>query len=473
MNLLRAPLLAFSMVCVASSSYAEVPPDPFAEAAPYVAPEVATPSAAPAPMPTTQVDTSALTKALTHAYMHNPSLKAAREAQATLEAQLGYAEANFKPNIAAGVSAGRERTKRTTDWNYENPTSKSVTLSQPLFRGGRSINAWNSAKERIAAGKAQLTGMEQSVLFATVAAYADVVEKQSVLELARSNLEVLSKHLEVTNARFSVGELTQTDTAQAEARVKQAETELRQSEGNLKIAHAGFERVVGYAPENLLAETTIPTLPTTLEDARNAANENPELLAATKLEEATAYDASGAYGALLPEVSLDGSLSRSKGNSFLGSNFDDDSVKLNVRIPLYQSGAEYARIREAESKAKEQQYKTMDTKLAATETATKAFEDYQTSRATIESTKSAINAAETARNGVKQEHEYGTRTLLDVLDAEQEVFANKVQLVRFEHNSQLQAYRLLAATGKLTAENLNLPVEAPAPSASDSTDWFD
>lgn len=441
------PLLMSLLCSAASLSYAQTAPDPFANPAPYVAPE-----AEPLPVPASD----SLAEALTGAYLNNPSLKAARETQEALKEQLNYAEANFKPNISAGVSAGRERTKRSADWNYANPNSKGLTLSQPLFRGGRSLNDWNSAKERIAAGEAQLTGTEQTVLFAAVAAYTDVVEKQSVLALAQSNIEVLSKHLEVTTARLNAGELTQTDTAQAEARLKHAEAELRQAEGNLKIAQAGFARVVGYAPDNLLAATAVPALPETIEDARSAANENPQVIAATKLEAAGTYDTRSAYGAMLPEVSLEGALSRSKNNSFFGGNFDDDSVKLNVRIPLYQSGTEYARIREATSKTKALEYQTMDAKLAAVEMATQTFEDYQTSLAVIASTQSAITAAETARDGVKQESEYGTRTVLDLLDAEQEVFVNRINLVRSEHTSQLQAYRLLAATGRLTAAHLGI-----------------
>ncbi len=394
--------------------------------------------------------------ALRSAYTSNPALKAAREGQAALEAQIGFARANFQPSITAQASYGRERTKRTGAWTYKNPSSKALSLSQPLFRGGQSLSEWQSAKERVAAGAAELVGTEQHVLLSAAAAYLDVLEKQSILALAQQNVNVLRSHQEVTTARATVGELTRTDMAQAEARLKQAEAELRQVEGELKSAHAAFARVIGHVPDRLLPDAAIPALPPTLDDAKQAAGNAPDVIAATLLEAARDAEVYGAYGALLPTVSLDGSLSRSKGNSFFGGAFDDDSLMLNVRIPLYQSGAEIARIEEAESHARKAQYTTMDTKLSAIENATKAYEEYQSSLAVIDATKAAIIAAGSARDGVQQEHEFGTRTALDLLDAEQELFSANVRLLRAQHASTLAAYRLLATTGTLTASYLGL-----------------
>ena len=460
---MRKTLLFACTILTAMPALAEVPAPPV-EANPVALEALNT---MPTPLEATpQIEApKPFLQALISAYNTNPRLKAAREELKAVDEGVATALSGFRPSASAEYSKGRQRSRSTADWGYNDSRSRGATISQPLFRGGRTIYGYQGAKQAVKSARAALQLTEQDIILAAVDTYSEVFEKQSVLELSQNNANVLNEQLEATRARFDVGELTRTDVAQAEARYAQSIAELQQAEGNLKTAKATFQKIVGYAPENLLPDSVIPELPVTLSNAIAIADaHNPALLAAKHNKKAAGYGVDQAVGSILPEVSLNGSLNRSSGSGFFGK-FDNDALTLNLSVPLYQSGAEYSRVREAKNRHQQSKYMEVDMKNEVTESVTRAFEDYRTSLSVIQSTAAAVEAADIARAGVHEENQFGVRTILDVLDAEQEVFRNRVNLVRAERTKTTQAYRLLASIGKLTAENLGLPVDIYDPKA--------
>lgn len=414
-------------------------------------------------VPVAALEKDVFKEALAHAYDTNPTLMAQREALKAVDENMAQAVSGFRPDLSVGYSRGRARNRTAGDWNMRNPDGKELVAVQPVFNGGESWASYKSAKERVKAGRAQLLDVEQQVLFSAVDAYSNVVEKQSVLKLSQNNVDVLARQRDAVQARFDAGTLTRTDVAQAEARLSQAQADERQALGDMAAAQAGFKRMIGFESpsDELLMPPVPPGLPQSLQETVELAKTaNPSLEAARFLEKAAASDVNVRASALLPDVDITGAMSRSNETSTLGSRFDQDSLTLNVNIPLYQSGAEWSRIRQAKNIAKQAEYTTMDTHNSVVEMATRAWEDYNTAKAVIISTEEAIKAAEIALEGVKQENEFGVRTVLDVLDAEQELFSIRVNYVRAQRHEKLQAYRLLAAAGKLTPEILALHVNA-------------
>lgn len=407
--------------------------------------------------------------ALAATYESNPQIKAARERVKTADEQVNIAFSGFRPTIEADYDKGRSRNSfGGQNWNYTDTTNKAATVTQPIFRGGSTLAGLKAAKERAKAAQSDLHATTQQVLFNAVNAYADIVEKQSVLELSQKNVDVLTKQLEATQLRFKVGELTRTDVAQAESRLSRAEADRRQAEGDLQSARATFERVVGFpATKALDVPVTPPGLPKDLQEAKTLAEQmSPVLGAAMARERAADSDIRTQQGRLLPQVSLQGGMSRRDGSATLAgaTSSDSDSLVMNVSIPLYQSGAEHARVRTAQNQLQEAKFNALDARNAAIETASRSWEDFRAAAAVIEASKQAIRAAETALQGVRQENEFGVRTILDVLDAEQEVFSNRVALVRAQRSITVQSYRLLASVGKLVPETLGLNVEIYDPS---------
>lgn len=418
--------------------------------------------------------TSDFVDALASAYVNNPRLKAEREALKSIDESVAQAISGYRPYLSAEFGKGRERASTDNQsWRYDNTTSKELIFTQPLFNASGTTAEVQAAKARVKAAQAQLQAVEQSVLQEAINAYADVVEKQSLLELSRNNVNVLREQVRVTQARFEVGELTRTDLAQSESRRARAEAEARQAEGDLASARAQFQRVIGYNPENLLLPPEAPALPASASDAvAEGQEQNPEIIRARFSEKAADKDINARVSNLLPNASLRGSMRRSDGGTPNINSLDNDSLTVNLSIPLYQSGAEYSRVREAKNRREEARFDTLDTLSSVTATVTRAWEDYQASLAVITSTTSAIKAAELALEGIKSEYDYGTRTTLNVLDAEQELLSNRVNLVRAQRNKTVNAYNLRAATGKLTAQSLKLPVEIYDPQTHlDAVKW--
>lgn len=403
--------------------------------------------------------------ALAQVYLHHPQLIAQRKALEATDEGVAQAVSGFRPTANATYNKARARNNRQDNtWFYADNKSESLQVTQPIFRGGSTLASYASAKDRVKAGRAQLTALEQEVLLTAVVAYTDVVEKQYVLEVNQNNVDVLSRQLKASQARFDVGELTRTDVAQSQARLASAQAAERQALGNLAASQATFRRVIGYDPPSPIVLPVVPsTLPATEQEViRIAELNNPVLEAAQHLEKASESEVDVRTGTLLPSVDLHGSMSRRNAavpGLFRQSQNDTDQVALNVTIPLYQSGAEWSRIRQAKNLAQQAKFNTMDTKNSIVENASRAWQDFNTAKAIIVSNEEAVKAAQEALDGVRQENLYGTRTILDVLDTEQDFFNARVNLVIATVAEKQQAYRLLATIGRLTAKDMQLKVD--------------
>ncbi len=417
--------------------------------------------------PDANTDDAKFKAALEYVYTNHPQIKAQREALKIADEGVAQAVSGFRPDVSANLSKGRERTGNTAEtWNYDDTKSRSLTVNQPLFSGGGTIASFMTAKNKMKAARDNLSATEQQVLYDAVVAYTDVVEKQSVLELNQQNVAVLQKQMDVTNARFKVGELTLTDTSQATARLALAQANERQALGDLEASHATFRRTIGYDVDGKIVMPCVPSgIPQSLSEAKEWAQANNPILRASRHNEKAAGDNVYVRSAtLLPNVSLQGTMSRSDGNSLSALNkIDQDSIKINVSIPIYQSGAEWSRLREARNLAQQAKFNALDTNESVIESVNLSWEAYNTSKAIITSNEAAVAAAETALNGVRKENEFGVRTILDVLNAEQETFSARVNLIRAVRTEKIQAYRLLATVGKLTSKELKLKTEIEDP----------
>lgn len=405
--------------------------------------------------------------ALASAYMNNPQIKAERERQQATDESVSQAVSGFRPTIGATYSRGRQKSELEGASGVTSTTeSKALRLEQPLFRGGGTWSSYQSALQQVKSGQYQLAAVEQGVMLSAVTAYMDVVATSAILDLSRKNAEVLKEQLSAANTRFQVGEVTRTDVAQSEARLSDAKSSVISAEGALLSAMATYEKVIGIRPDGtLMVPDKLPELPLSLDESLERARAaNPELLSAIHTAKASDYDVRTSQAALLPRVSLVGTLSRQKGAGSSGdSDFDQDRIGLEVAIPLYQSGAEYSRVREASAVARQRDHESIDMRRAVDEAVTQAWERLESAIATIGTRNDQIKAANLALDGVKQEQQYGSRTVLDVLDAEQELFGARTNLVRAQRDRIVAAYNLAFRLGQLTPQTLALNVEVYDP----------
>lgn len=421
------------------------------------------------PFTTAQGET--LADALIAAYNANPELQAERARLRAVDEGVPIARAGWRPTVTVtgswGYTERRASPSFALDPNQQlHPALGSVTATQTLFRGGRTLNSIRQAKAEVRAGRARLRGAEQRVLLDVVTAYLDVITDQSVVELNRNNFNVLKRQLEATRDRFKVGELTRTDVAQAEARLSRSSSSLTRSEADLIGSRSAYQRLVGTMPGTLAPPPPLPPVPGSEEEALQIGLlENPDLVQARETEVAARFAVAVAKGALLPTIQVQGELSHSEETSTQSSQAGEKSLVAQVVIPLYQGGAEWAQVRRARQSASQSLLEIANSERRVVEGVANTWEQLRAARAQIQSDQEQVRANEIAYDGVRQEAQVGSRTTLDVLDAEQELLDARVALVRSTRGEYIAAYNLLSATGRLSAQQLNLAVEVYDPTA--------
>lgn len=403
-----------------------------------------------------------ITDALSDAYNTNPDLAAQRAVLRQSDERVSQALANWRPSIVISGEGGLSRYKTSQISTRQNlrPRFAEVTLTQPLFRGLRTLAETRATEAEVQAARAQLQQREQDVLLAAITVYMDVIRDEAVVKLQQSNVNVLDQQLTATNARFRVGELTRTDVAQAEARLAGSRADLTRAQADLAISRAAYQRVIGHPPGNLVEPKMLGTVPKTEEETILLAGEkNPSVRSAMFRVDAAGHRVDLAFGVLLPTVNLHASASRAYDQNVRGDRFERYELLAQVTIPLYQNGAEYSRVREAKQFWGQRRLELDSARRAAIETATRAWRNYQAELARIQSITTQINSASIALEGVRQEAQVGSRTILDVLNAEQELLNAKVSLVRTQHDASIAYYQVQSAVGLLQARILSLPVQ--------------
>jgi outer membrane protein len=406
-----------------------------------------------------------LREALVSTYRTNATLTAQREALKATDATVAIARAAGRPQLNAVTGLNRNLSRRgIPDSGGDATLSVGADLSLPLFTGGRVRNTVEGAKTRVEAGRATLRAVEGDVFTEAVAAYMDVIRDRAVVELNNNNVRVLTTNLEATRDRFEIGDLTRTDVAQSEARLQQGRARLATAQGNLTASEAVYRRVIGNPPGELAPPPPLPPLPATEDEAvRIALGDNPDLIAAQRVAVAAGYDVRVARAGRLPTVSgvLSGDYLNELGATDSGIGVDTNpqtqtSVGLNATVPLFQGGLIGGRVRQAQALQGQAFEQVVGTERAVVAATRAAFANYHAAGEAIRAQTVAVQANELALEGVRAEQSVGTRTVLDVLDAEQELLNAQVLLVTARRDHYVTGFQLLNAMGQAEANDLGL-----------------
>lgn len=421
------------------------------------------------------VSADSLQDALVKAYQSNPQLLAERANLRATDEEVSQAIAQWRPRITFSSDYSKTHTDAKNDRSPSNPLGQpthlktepwnaDITASQTVFAGGRILAQRRQADARVNAGRARLHATEQSVFLDAIAAYMNVVRDEAVLKLNQSNVELLKKQREAAQARFDVGEITRTDVAQAEARLAAGTAAQTSAEANLKASRLSYERIVGEAPGTLEQKPGVPPIPSSEDEARKVAlDSNPNLASARAAENAAEYGVDLAVAQMMPSVRVDASYGRNGQERGPESIGDSASIRATATVPLYQGGAEWSQIRQAKELNNKARLDTEDARRATDQSVSNSWEAYRAAKASSEANREQVKASEIAFEGVQQELEVGSRTTLDVLDQQQELLNARVALVRSERDEVVAGYSLLASVGKLTAGELQLPVQLYEP----------
>lgn len=401
-----------------------------------------------------------IASALSAAYLSNPTLQAERARQRATDEQVPQALSGWRPTVIANGDVGAEwRLTEPGRTGTTNPAGFSINLSQPIFRGFRTVNQTRLAEANIAAGKQNLLAVEQQVLLDATTAFMNVLRDREIVRLRQRNVVALQEQLRASEARFSVGEITRTDVEQSKARLAQAEAELAVARANLAQSVGFFVQVIGRPPGALRYPAVSSRVPKSLEEALALAERlNPQILAAAFNAEAARHNVEFVKGDLLPRASLEAGYQFRHEPSPAIERSEQAIVQGAVEVPLYQAGRVASQVREAKQIASQRRIEIIEAGRAVREAVVRTWNVYVAAGQTIESFKAQVAANELALEGVRQEALVGTRTTLDVLDADRELVESQVALVTAQRDQIVAAYQLIAATGRMTARDLGLAV---------------
>ena len=404
-----------------------------------------------------------LRDALVSTYQSNPTIMAQREALRSTDATVAIARAAGRPQVSGTAGLNQDLT-RTGGGNGRN-LSAGVDVSYPLFNGGAIRNSVQAATTRVEAGRATLRAVEGDVFTEAVAAYMDVIRDRSIVELNQNQVQVLTTNLQATNDRFEIGDLTRTDVAQSEARLQLARSSLATAQARLATSEENYRRVIGHRPDQLAPPPPLPPLPGSAEEAvKIALASNPDLISITRSARAAGYDVNIARAGRLPTVSAIGS---GRVTNYLGTADDQfapgapDTVTstgagVQARIPIFQGGLPAARTRQAQAIEGQILEQVVATERLVVANTRSAFASYQAANRAIASNLTAVQANELALEGARAEQRVGTRTVLDVLNAEQELLNAQVALVTAKRDAYVAGFQLLNAMGQAEANDLGL-----------------
>lgn len=395
-----------------------------------------------------------LANALATAYRYNPQIDAERARLRATDEGVARAMSSFRPDFTAQVDVGVQRQNTVPSSPADGrsrPRGYQLNFVQPLFTGFQATNAVNEAEANVRAGQQTLRNVEQTVLQAVVTAYMDVVRDTALLRLRENNLDFLSKELRATQDRFEVGEVTRTDVAQARARRSAAVSDISLAKANLKSSRARFERLVGRPPGRLHAPP-LPrhVLPKSLREAVEIAlQQNPAVVAALYQEQSAKYAVDRITGELSPTVQLEATYQKRRDPSPLTESSETGAVTARMQIPFYRGGDTHARVRQAKHTHVSRIQEIEQARTEAREQATSAWSLFQASQAQLQSDQAQVDAQQIALQGVQEEERVGQRTLLDVLDAQQELLNAQVTLTSTRRDIIVNAYAVLSAIGRL------------------------
>jgi outer membrane protein len=408
-----------------------------------------------------------LREALVKAYQSNPTLTGARAGQRVVDENVPIARSRGLPNLNA--SGGYLETLETYPGGstaQARRLSGQLALDVPLYAGGGIRSNTRASEARVLSGQASLRGTESDVFTNVVAAYMDVLRDEAILSLNRAQYGVLEVNLRATKDRFEVGDLTRTDVAQSEARLARAESNQRSAEAQLISSKERYVQVVGNAPERLDQPPPLPNLPATPGSAvETALQDNPDLISINHARKAAEYDIGTAKGQRLPRItgvvdasgaSSLGSLKSSVPGVTLPQGQHSVTAGVQATIPLFQGGGLGAQVRQSQARLSQATERVIEIERAVIAQTRASYASWQASNDVIRSSEKQVSANQLALEGVRAENSVGSRTILDILDAEQELLNSQVQLVSARRNAYVAGFALLSAMGKAEYQDLGL-----------------
>lgn len=413
--------------------------------------------AALASLAATSVHAETISQALASAYAKNPQIVSAILGAKIQAENIAAAKAGTRPRI--GASANITDTWSVTGGTNVGTTALSLTYNQVIFDSNATNAQIEAARAGAIAQAEAARSTEQDVLLSAAQAYVNVVRDTRLVQLRSENIKFYQAQVRSAQDRLNIGEGTKISLAQAQAGLAQGIAAYQSAISSLQLSQATFARYMGHSPKNLALSFPYDRLmPKSLDDGvAIAEREHPALRAAEAQIRASKASLDAAQSSFGPTVSLSGSLTQSQ-NLTYGSSNVGGQIGVTLSVPLYAGGALGA----AERKANLTQIKSeVDARNIRDQISTaviSAWTGIRSAAASIAAITSSENASQQALNGVIEEQKVGQATTLDVLNSRSTLTDVQVSKITAQANKVSAEFGLLAAIGRMTAEDLQLAV---------------
>jgi outer membrane protein len=413
----------------------------------------------------TAASAESLPEALVKAYQTNPQLNAERARQRATDENVPQALAGYRPQIVASLSSGLQAVRNLLpDNTVQSATLKpwviGVTVTQTLFNGFKTASSVRVAELQVQSGREALRNVGQGVLLDAVTAYSNVLANQSLVEAQRTNVSFLQETLAITQRRLKAGDVTPTDTSQAEARLSRGQADLNAAEVNLAVSQATYSQVIGNPPGSLrAAEPVDRLLPRSRDDSTTLAfKQNPAVLAAGFDVDVASTSIRVAESSLMPTVTLQGSASHAVDDDPTLSVFRTDQASIvgQINAPIYDGGAAASQTRQAKELTAQSRLVLDQVRNQARTAALGAWVANEGAKIAVTASESEVRAATVALQGVQKEAQGGQRTTVDVLNSEADLIGAKARLIGAQRDRVIASYTLLSAVGRLDVKTLAL-----------------
>ncbi len=359
---------------------------------------------------------------------------------------------NYRGNFALPGAGGAHRF---------NSNGYGVTMVQPLFRQ-QSWLAYTEAELQVAQSEAQFKNAEQDLLLRTAQAYFDVLMARDAVQLAEAQKTAISEQLAQAKRNFEVGSATITDTHEAQARHDLTVAQQIAAQNNLEIRQSALQQLINQQPENLKALGSQFKLeapqPADMEKwVAEAELNSPQLAIAKAAAQLAEKEVTRNLGGHLPTVDLVANYSKNSANggSFgLGSDSTNKSVGVQLNMPIFSGGAVNSKWREAEANRERAKQELENARRSIALQTRQAYLGVVSGIAQVKALQQALTSSESVLEASRMGQEVGVRTNLDVLNAQQQLYSTRRDLLQAEYNYLLSQLRLKAAAGGLGEADL-------------------
>jgi len=402
------------------------------------------------------------------ALQHSPDIGNVAHNREAIQQELRQARGLYLPQFDVAAGIGKERTNdRTTRNDVNNRKAltltrmeSSLTVQQRIFDGFESDSSVEREKSRVRSAALRVYENSEFTALDAISTYHEVMRQRELVRLAEENVQVHQVILGFLQEQLAGGAGSVADVSQTEARLARSRATLTQQFNALRDAEASYARIVGQYPDEMdLPEFPVGSLPQDLEAAIEGVWRNNPTYKIFDADVRTAEaEVSLAEVPLYPAITLEGESEYNRNRDGIEAGEFNNQILLRLRWNLFRGGIDSAARQEAVTRVSQSKAIRHAALLQAEEEMRNSWAALEASRGQIDEFADNVAFNVETRDAYRQQFEVGQRTLLDVLDSENELFVSKGQLVTAQTNEQLASYRILALGGMLLR---TMNIEAP------------